>query len=773
MTHSEFSERRITQCRLAVWLASLLFAFVFFRLNHPMAWQVAAFGVFSALLWPLVHGNYPTIAFRNRRIPENLPEEAMDAAAELAASRLPALVEVGLDLLAVTALVDVSGGFASAFSPLCFLVILEAFFLLESSSAIYTALVAALFNLLHFRLGVTSHSAVVYGVATGTLIASAILIGRQRGNRQEEPSLLFFGAKSGIHPKTRFTELLEQQLQDLETAHHQLRENYREVTQLHREQKNQLVQLRAAEQLFQASLESEEPLEGYSRLLRILMEIMDAGGGVLWLRPRGTEQFQAQAVEGRVAPNFDTEPIPGVQTQAAGELRGLCEARLSAAAPKSAPRPGSRKVVELSGEEAEEAASLAARAVAVVLLRDPRLDYGAPGSLLGAIGICDPRQPNRFTAADLDRLATLSAPFALALDNVEQRVQAVRRVREVSLLYDLSRLVQGATDMEQIYQAVVMQVQQVVPCENCTLFLLDAAHSRLEARATRGRVVNLLDHVAFDLGTGISGWVAGRGKPLIIGDLTEEPNLLNVEMIPPRIRSFIAIPLRVQDHIVGVINVSHSRPHAFTQDDIRLLHILAGQAAITIERTEVFHTLETLAITDGLTQIYNRRYFQMRLEEEICRSRRYDQPLSLLIIDADKFKGVNDHFGHASGDLVLQELARVLKQSVRETEIVARYGGEEFAIILPQTEETAALSAAERVRASVEKHRFYTVDGNPLRLTVSIGCADAPGSAQTAFALIEAADRALLKAKRGGRNRACSLTTSIRQETKGQEAVVA
>src|SRR5205814_351189 len=116
-------------------------------------------------------------------------------------------------------------------------------------------------------------------------------------------------------------------------------------------------------------------------------------------------------------------------------------------------------------------------------------------------------------------------------------------------------------------------------------------------------------------------------------------------MIPPRVRSFVAVPLRVQNHVIGVLNVSHSQANAFTPEDVQLLTILAGQAAITIERTEVFHTLEHLAITDGLTQVYNHRFFQMRLDEEVRRGRRYNLASSLMMVDADGFKAINDAYG--------------------------------------------------------------------------------------------------------------------------------
>ena len=195
---------------------------------------------------------------------------------------------------------------------------------------------------------------------------------------------------------------------------------------------------------------------------------------------------------------------------------------------------------------------------------------------------------------------------------------------------------------------------------------------------------------------------------------------------------------------------------SFSPDDIRLLSLIAGQAAITIERTAAHQQLETLAITDGLTRAYNHRYFQMRLEDELRRCKRYHLPLSLLVVDADHFKAINDRYGHASGDAVLRDMGTLLRECMRDTEIVARLGGEEFGVILPQTDEIQAHIAAERLRAAVESHDFRSVDGKPIQVTISVGISGFPPNAATRADLMEQADRAMYAAKRSGRNRVVS-----------------
>jgi two-component system cell cycle response regulator len=163
-----------------------------------------------------------------------------------------------------------------------------------------------------------------------------------------------------------------------------------------------------------------------------------------------------------------------------------------------------------------------------------------------------------------------------------------------------------------------------------------------------------------------------------------------------------------------------------------------------------------LASTDGLTEVYNHRTFQERLAQEVDRARRYNRPLSLLMIDVDRFKVYNDTYGHPQGDVVLQELARLLKDMSRTSDTVARYGGEEFAIILPETDSVSAQKIGQRLREHVERHAFPGAERLPGgALTISIGVATQVIPSSTKSALVQAADAALYAAKGAGRNRIC------------------
>jgi diguanylate cyclase (GGDEF)-like protein len=221
----------------------------------------------------------------------------------------------------------------------------------------------------------------------------------------------------------------------------------------------------------------------------------------------------------------------------------------------------------------------------------------------------------------------------------------------------------------------------------------------------------------------------------------------------------LALPLRAQLgegsdlRYVGVVSIARDG-REFSARERDLFGYLAGQAVVSIENVDLHETVQMQALTDELTRLYNVRHFQDRLDGEIERSSRFGTEVGLVMVDIDDFKRVNDTHGHQQGDLVLVEVARVLRELSRDIDVPARYGGEELAIVLPQTDVTGAEQAAERMRAAVEALRVPHLDGGePLRVTASFGVAALPSSGTTREALVAAADAALYRAKRAGKNR--------------------
>jgi diguanylate cyclase (GGDEF)-like protein len=221
----------------------------------------------------------------------------------------------------------------------------------------------------------------------------------------------------------------------------------------------------------------------------------------------------------------------------------------------------------------------------------------------------------------------------------------------------------------------------------------------------------------------------------------------------------MALPMRARIaggkdiDFVGVISIArHGRE--FSEQERELFGYLAGQATLSIENVDLHETVSQQAVTDELTGLFNVRQFHERLDGEIERADRFGTPLSLVMLDIDKFKSVNDTYGHQQGDRVLVEVARVMHRLSRDVDLPARYGGEEMAVVLPQTDLRGAEQLAERMRVAIESLQIQRLDGGGLLpITASFGVASFPAIAGDKTALIAAADAALYRAKRGGRNR--------------------
>jgi diguanylate cyclase (GGDEF)-like protein len=220
------------------------------------------------------------------------------------------------------------------------------------------------------------------------------------------------------------------------------------------------------------------------------------------------------------------------------------------------------------------------------------------------------------------------------------------------------------------------------------------------------------------------------------------------------IRSAVAVPLMVNNEPSGVLSLDSTRPAAFSEADLRLLVAFATTAAAAIDNAQLHAEVQTLAITDSLTGLTNRRAFDRALDTELSRAIRYGYPLTLIILDIDNFKAYNDTYGHPAGDRRLIAIAALLRANVRDPDLAARYGGEEFALILPHTDKEGALALAERIRSTAESAaaRRSAVRAPIAGFTISLGVATYPDDAGTAEELLQAADNAELEAKRGGKN---------------------
>jgi two-component system cell cycle response regulator len=256
-----------------------------------------------------------------------------------------------------------------------------------------------------------------------------------------------------------------------------------------------------------------------------------------------------------------------------------------------------------------------------------------------------------------------------------------------------------------------------------------------------------LPPLPFSKGQGLLGWVAQTGQPIRVGDSEREPRFVDRRERGFAVGSVLSVPVRSGDRTLGVLSVSSAARDAFRQEDEVVAQLLAGAAAQALRAAE----LHKLALTDSQTLAYNRRYLVPRLCEEIERAQRHAAPLSVLLMDLDHFKRVNDEHGHAVGDSVLRAFADTVRACVRAVDVVVRRGGEEFVLIMPATDDLQARVVAERVRARLASAPLYVRRDLRLEQTVSIGVATWDGL-EGPESLEERADLAMYEAKRRGRN---------------------
>jgi diguanylate cyclase (GGDEF)-like protein len=321
------------------------------------------------------------------------------------------------------------------------------------------------------------------------------------------------------------------------------------------------------------------------------------------------------------------------------------------------------------------------------------------------------------------------------------------RIIQLSTLYDVGKAISSVLEFKKLQHKILETAVKVVQAEKGSIMLLD------DKVLTIGVAVGLSEEITrktrLEAGESISGWVVDQQKPLFIKDVKQDKTFLSIKKNDVKAGTLMCVPLIAKEKLLGVLNVSRVEPSSFSEKDFELFVNLANQAAIAIENARLYR----YAVTDEMTRLYNHRYFQQRLDEELLRADRYENHVSLIILDVDHFKNFNDTYGHPEGDRVLQTVARLIEKSVREVDIPARYGGEEFVVICPEKNAEGSLAPAERIRTAVAEYDFR-IKGEPVPITVSLGVASYPDQSKSKPELIKKADYALYYSKSNGRNKA-------------------
>ena len=319
------------------------------------------------------------------------------------------------------------------------------------------------------------------------------------------------------------------------------------------------------------------------------------------------------------------------------------------------------------------------------------------------------------------------------------------RVERRDALIDIVRGVNATLEPAKIAEVIVDRAATWVPAPCWAVVSADLS-GQLSVLADRGLTPDMGPAVY-----AIATWVMNRSQEFVTADLAQDTRVTDAA-----VGAVVAFPLSCRGRKVGALvaldRQRSAREPRMAASMLRAVRILLEPASVALDNALLLKRAEALSVTDDLTHLYNSRYLNLVLRRETKRASRSGRPLSLLFIDLDGFKGVNDTHGHLFGSRALVEAAAVIRSSARETDVVSRFGGDEFAIILPDTGGEGAFAVGARVRDKIAAHRFLAGDGLDIHLTVSVGVATLPDVAASSEELVQAADKAMYQVKESGKN---------------------
>ena len=342
------------------------------------------------------------------------------------------------------------------------------------------------------------------------------------------------------------------------------------------------------------------------------------------------------------------------------------------------------------------------------------------------------------------------------------------RLHDLRVFHNLGRAITSALDRDSIIQAVTEQMRLFFQPESWSLLLTDDVHPVLRYAIKDGTVCNDPTLTSIPVGEGMAGWVAAHGESLIVpnaaalsqGAGTVQPPVRifagELSMHSFRIESAINMPLRSRNRTVGVLQLFNCPLEALTDYAMTFLNILADYSGIAIENAQILERIQELTITDDATQLFNSRFLHTALQTEFERSRRFHSEFSVIFIDLDHFKHINDQHGHLIGTELLIEVAQLIQKTTRSVDSVFRYGGDEFVILLPQTSKTAAVEVAQRLLQVLRAKVFLQIRGLSLKMTASFGISTYPQDGDHPEAVLQAADTIMYSVKKSNRDNIAS-----------------
>ena len=377
-------------------------------------------------------------------------------------------------------------------------------------------------------------------------------------------------------------------------------------------------------------------------------------------------------------------------------------------------------------------------------------------SLIGIL-VLDDKKAGHYNLEDYGLLQDVTNRVAVSMEKEYLREQLKEREEELSVINRSNTIISSSLDIQRIYDNFIKELKQVVDVDWAAIAVIEESEIYYMAISTEiGSPWKVGERIPLK-GSAVE-WVASQRKPLIEADIAADPKFATWKYYQQHaIRSIAYLPLMISNQVIGALTVASRKSAAYNARHLKLLEQLASQVAMPIENARLYAKAEHLARADSLTGLLNRRSLDEILPSEIGRHSRYGGVFSLIILDLDSFKSLNDNYGHLAGDELLRQIGIIMKNTIREADQAFRYGGDEFAILLPQTSLEAALKVAERIR----QQTFARIEIGSIPISISLGLASWPADGVTTNDIIAAADAALYQAKRSGGNRSICFSVNL------------
>ncbi len=342
------------------------------------------------------------------------------------------------------------------------------------------------------------------------------------------------------------------------------------------------------------------------------------------------------------------------------------------------------------------------------------------------------------------------------LSNLKAVASLKQRIQELQGLNEIVQAINSSLEPKEIFRIIMEKIAHLIKAEGWSVLLLDQERQELIFEAATGEAGKKLIGMRLKIGQGVAGWVARYGRSLIVPDVSKDPRFYSGVDKKTKFttKSILCVPMKSRDKIIGVVEVVNKiGGEPFNQDDLKTFENLVAHLTIALEKADMYRRMEQATLVDDLTKLYNIRYCNQYLDNFLIKRSRGRNIISLIFLDIDFFKLVDDNYGHLVGSETLKRVAERMRRVVRKDDVLVRYGGDEYIVILPHTDKRTASIIAERIRKAINQEPFYAFGNKKFNISVTLGVASYPENAKNRDGLIGAADKAMYRGKMSGRNK--------------------